>query len=454
MSVAQAKAVPGAEAIERFVRTLPCEVITPQDAHYDEARQIYNRFHDMYPAALVRTLDHACLRQVLSFAMAQGVELAIRGGGHHIGGLGTSHQGIVIDFSPFQQVQLDAANGVVHVQPGATLKALDEALCPHGWVVPTGTVSQTGLGGLTLGGGIGWLVGAYGLTCDNLVGADVMLADGSVVRAGEGAHKDLLWALRGGGGNFGVVLSYTYRLNRLPDVCCGAYRVQWSRVPDVLARLVEFMLQRCPPQLTIAPAFLRDADGEPYLSIDFCGFEACPDGLRELADVAAGCEPDDIRRWDFADWQSSFDANFLPPMRGYWKAKYLTQLTAADIALLITHYEQAPRAARCTITLEHLHGAFREMPCEESAFGHRQMNFGVLISTRWPTPADDPAHVRWVRGVASELDPHGRCGSYVNYSPLDKDDQVSSLYGDHHQKLKRLKGLYDPQNLFRRKHNL
>jgi len=454
MNTAHAQFLSSVQAVEQFVRSLPCEVITPRDAHYDEARKIYNRFHDLYPAALVRTLDQSCLRQVLGFATLQGVELAIRGGGHHIGGLGTSHQGIVIDFSPFKQVRVDTANGVVHVQPGATLKELDEALCPMGWVVPTGTVSQTGLGGLTLGGGIGWLVGAYGLTCDNLIGADVMLADGAVVRAGEGAHQDLLWALRGGGGNFGIVLSYTYRLSPLPNLCCGAYRVQWSRVPEVLNTLVAFMLQRCPRQLTIAPAFVRDASGEPYLSIDFCGFESCLDGLRELAGVAAGCAPENIRRWDFAAWQSSFDANFLPPMRGYWKAKYLTQLTTADITLLMMHYEQAPRAARCTITLEHLHGAFREMSPNESAFGHRQMNFGVLISSRWPMPADDDANVRWVRRVASELDPKGQCGSYVNYSPLDKDDQVRSLYGDHHEKLKRLKSHYDPQNLFRRNHNL
>jgi FAD/FMN-containing dehydrogenase len=444
----------GLQLIADFVATLDCDVVTPRDTRYEAARQIYNRYHDLYPTALIRTLNRDDLRSVLAFARDSGAELAIRGGGHHIGGLGTSHGGIVVDFSPFRQVTPDLRNGVVHVQPGATLKDLDEATSPHAMVVPTGTVSQTGIGGLTLGGGIGWLIGAYGLTCDNLVGADVMLADGEVVRAGDPDHADLLWALRGGGGNFGMVLNYTYRLRPLPKLTCGSYRVTWQNAAGVLSALVRFMLERCPPELTIAPALLRDAAGTRYLSVDFCAFESCTAGVGELARIVGDATPERVGTWVYSAWQSSFDSLFLTPMRGYWKAKYLTDLTPQTIAVLLQRYEACPGDARCAITIEHLHGAFRHISAYESAFGHRNMNFGVLVSTRWLSQHDDAANTRWVRDAANELDPDLQHGSYVNYSPLEPDSHVSRIYGEHYERLRQIKRKYDPDNLFRRNHNL
>lgn len=442
------------QAIADFVASLDCDVVTPSDARYEAARQIYNRYHDLYPAALIRTLERDDLRSVLAFARDSGTELAIRGGGHHIGGLGSSHGGIVVDFSPFRQVMPDRRNCVVDVQPGATLKDLDEATSPLAMVVPTGTVSQTGIGGLTLGGGIGWLIGAYGLTCDNLVGAEVMLADGRVVDAGDADHADLLWALRGGGGNFGLVLNYTYRLRPLPKLICGSYRVTWRNAASVLSALVRFMLDGCPPELTIAPAMLRDAAGTRYLSVDFCAFESCTAGISELEGIVSGATAERVGAWNYLAWQSSFDSLFLPPMRGYWKAKYLTDLTPQAIEVLLQRYEACPGDARCAITIEHLHGAFRHMSADQSAFGHRNMNFGVLVSTRWPSPHDDAANILWTRDTANELDPGRQHGSYVNYSQLEPDGCVSRIYGEHYERLRQIKRKYDPENLFRRNHNL
>lgn len=435
------------------LNALPGRLVLPDHDDYDAARCIYNRFHDQHPAALLQTTDHATLRAALACARDHGIEVAIRGGGHHIGGLGSSEGGLVLDFSPFTQVTVDPAHHEVHLAPGATLAHLDRATAPCGRVVPGGTVSQTGVAGLALGGGKGWLTGLGGLTCDRLCGAQVMLADGSVHEVDERSDPDLLWALRGGGGNFGLVLQFRFRSLPLPPLTCGSYVVPWRHAAGALADLAVFLDADCPRTITVSPVIRRDDQGAPCVSLDFCAAGADAASLARLREAAGPCQEQDVGRWQHVDWQCRFDADFLPPMRGYWKACYKKTLATVDIEALLAAFERAPRP-RSAITIEHLHGAFRDFDGQHAAFGHRTMSFGLLASTRWDSPRDDESRIAWVRDTVGRLDPTGDAPAYVNYSPSDDGRASSLLYGDHHARLAALKRRYDPENLFRRNHNV
>lgn len=428
-------------------------LICPSDPIYEDSRKIYNRFHDHKPAALVQTRSIEALRRTIDIAAEASVEIAIRGGGHHIGGLGTTHGGIVLDFSPFREVVIDRERGCIRVAPGARLHDLDAATVPAGWVVPTGTVSQTGVAGLALGGGKGWFTGPLGLTCDQLIGADVLTADGAVVKAEDAEHTQLLWALRGGGGNFGVVLEFRFQLNPLPKTYCGSLLVDWGHAQKSLGRLLDYLGADCPKGLTTAPVFLRNASGHNELQIDFCYAGGDRGLLQPLLNAVQPTQEREVRYWNFANWQSNFDAYFMPPMRGYWKASYRECLSETAVSALIDAYERAP-GKRCSVTLEHLHGAYHEFDASHGAFGHRDAGFGVLASCRWEDAKDDDTSIAWVRQVIAAVDPTGESSSYLNYSALGDGRKVEQLYGSNLKRLLEVKRAYDPNNVFRRNHNI
>lgn len=429
------------------------DVITPSDKRYASARLVYNRMHDCYPVLIIRTLDVTILRLVMSFASKNDIVLAIRGGGHHIGGFGTCNNGIVIDFSPFKDIQVDLEKMIVSVEPGACLQDIDQTLSPMGYIVPTGTVSETGLGGLTLGGGIGWLIGHYGLTCDQLCGADVLLADGQLVRAEDPKHYDLLWALRGGGGNFGIILNFRYRLNPLPKTICGIGTVAWEHVPLVMSDLLLYLQKTCPPSITIAPIFTKDKQGNPQFTIDFCSADGTAEEMAALMSLSSHIQWSEVREWDFAAWQREFNQEFLPPMRGYWKAAYLETLTCDIVQKLCDCFEHSS-IAKCTITIEHLHGAFKHYDLKTSAFPLRQYNFGVLFSARWENKEEDDTHIHWVRQSFNRIDPQGTSGAYLNYTSSDDQRAVHSLLSNTVSHITQVKSYYDPRNVFKRNHNV
>jgi FAD/FMN-containing dehydrogenase len=361
----------------------------------------------------------------------------------------------VIDFSPFRKVRYDAAHGIVEVEPGARLADVDRELCPRAQVLPLGTVSDTGIAGLALGGGIGWLIGRYGLTCDHLIGADVVLADGRLVRAED--HPELLWAMRGGGGNFGVVLRFRFQTRPLPTVRVGSGHVPREAAGEALVRLAQFLSTSCPPELTVAP-LIHHGEAGTILDIDYC--------LAENDDCAAQAHLEVLRTavpmaaWnapcgkDFVAWQSASDHLFAPPMRGYWKARYAEALPERDIeAVLAT--DGCAVGARRTILIEHLHGAFCDPgAAERSAFPLRWARFGILISSRWASETDDRQQVDWVRAVHGALTPMGRTGTYSNYTPADEAGCGSVYNGAIGVRLAAIKETVDPGNLFRRNHNI
>ncbi|MER8513717.1 FAD-binding oxidoreductase [Mesorhizobium sp. M1060] len=433
-----------------LARGLGAVVICPEDYRYDEARLLYNRMHDLRPAFIVRTGDANGIAALVAFANTHGVEIAVRGGGHHIAGFGSCDDGIVIDFSTFRSVRVNAHARTVRIDPGARLSDVDEELARHGLVIPTGTVSSTGLAGLTFGGGIGWLVGRFGLTCDHLIGADVVLASGEIVRAED--HPDLLWGMRGGGGNFGVVTNLRFRAQEMPNFVAGAASIDRSHLRSVLSRLIAYMDEGCPPALTIAPTMTASPNG-PSLSVDFCLVGDNRRPLEELRRVVGDADWSLREDGDFPGWQAGMDHLFEPPMRGYWKSRYSTAVSDEDIKAIVEAISMAPDM-RCIVTLEHLHGEFRREPMGRSAFPLRHAKFGVLVAARWPDAAHDDIAKAWVRKALNAIDPQGNSAAYSNYSDRDDLRCFTSLRPEDRVRLVDVKRRYDPTNLFRRNHNI
>ncbi len=441
------------QLLERLTKFASVDVIAPDDPRYPNARLIYNRMHDDYPALIVRTLTVDAIRSILAFVAEEQVVLAIRGGGHHIGGFGTCHQGIVLDFSVFKGIEIDHEQQLVSVEPGCCLGELDATLSAAGYIVPTGTVSETGLAGLTLGGGIGWLIGQYGLTCDQLVGADVLLADGRMVKAEDPEHRQLLWALRGGGGNFGIVLKFRYQLHPLPTTHCGMGLVDWEHCLSVMRVLLPYLNDQCPSSMTVAPIFVKNDRGESHLRIDFCCANGTTDDVLQLMSLSKHIHWTAVKEWNFVEWQRAFDQAFLPPMRGYWKAVYLDTLSIAIIETLCEVFLQSS-SPRCSILIEHLHGAFKHRDQDSSAFPLRDKNFGILFSLRWEAADEDAEQIRWVKESFSKIDPMGISSTYVNYTNADDKRAVNTLLLSSLSAIAEVKALYDPTNLFRRNHNV
>lgn len=445
------------EALNNLVQLLSnrpgTKLIQSTSPEYEEARLIYNRMHDYYPALIVRTLNIDDLRTIMAFAFKHHIVLAIRGGGHHIGGFGTCHHGIVIDFSVFKAIHVDTQKQIASVSPGVCLGDIDNVLSNLGYVLPTGTVSKTGLAGLTLGGGIGWLIGQYGLTCDQLCGADVLLADGRLVKAEDPEHVDLLWGLRGGGGNFGVVTTFRYHLNPLPKTICGMGIVAWEHAADVMNHLIQYLSTLCPRSLTVAPVFIKDNDNNPKLRIDFCCANGCDDDIAALLSLSSFISWSHVKEWVFSEWQKEFDEAFLPPMRGYWKAAYLQTITFDIIASLCHSFENSP-IAHCSILFEHLHGAFKEYNQSTSAFPLRQANFGILLSIRWEDENCDKANINWIKDTFQSIDPRGTSDTYLNYTSADDQRAITTLLSNASERIAHVKSHYDPLNYFQRNHNV
>jgi FAD/FMN-containing dehydrogenase len=447
-----APAAPAAAEVAAWARStgLPCDL--PGDPGHERRRWVYNRLHDMSPSAIVAPRDAADVRQLLLRAHDAGLPLTVRGGGHHVAGYGTSDGGVVVDLRAMRRVRPSADGREVAVGGGARLRDVDAALCPRGLVVPTGTVSDTGIGGLALGGGIGWLVGLRGLTCDNIVGAEVVLPSGAIVHAGEPEHADLLWALRGGGGGFGVVTEFRFRAAPLPPCTVGTLTLPLRAAAAALRRLLAFLDEDCPRALTVAPLLRRDAAGEPILAVDFCAAGA-DDAVDRLVAAVRPERRAIERRSDYRVWQRSSDALFAEPLRGYWKAAYKPELGDRDVEAIVASMEAAPPGSP-SILVEHLHGAFHDTGRDDAAFPLRDAAFGVLFSARWADAEDDAAAISWARSGVAAVDPEGASGSYANYAPHD-DRRVARDFDRRpavRERLRRVKAACDPHDVLARHH--
>ncbi|WP_170837637.1 FAD-binding oxidoreductase [Actinopolyspora xinjiangensis] len=403
--------------------------------------------HDIRPAALVRSLDPSVLHSATKTATSLGVPIAVRSGGHHIGGFSTVEDGLVLDFSPFRNVVFDPESGLVQVRPGARLGDLDTVLAAHGRCVPTGTVSDTGITGLTLGGGIGWLVAGYGLTCDHLHSAEVLLADGRVVEVSRQAHADLFTALRGGGvGAFGVVLKLCFHTVPLPRIKAGSVRYPLSDATRVLGALQKLLAEDTPETVTLAPV-LDFRGSTPGLSVDVCCHSDDERDLDRIRTMLGG-DWSDVYDRHYPQWQSILDRSFQPPMRGYWKSVHFDRLDI-DPELLAEAIRGAPDN-RCSILVEYYNVETLRAHAEGSAFPLRDSRMGVLFSARWPDPAHDDVHMHWARKWSMRIG--GGAGAYSNYSQ-DTEHQVRSSFAPETlASFRALEAAYDPDRLFAKGH--
>lgn len=424
-------------------------LVLPSDPEFETVRLVYNRMHDCRPAAVVRVLDPVVLHAAVSAAYDNGVPVAVRGGGHHIGGFSTIEGGLLIDLSGFRSVRFDPTSRLAHVEPGARLADLDRTLELHGRCVPAGTVSDTGVTGLTLGGGIGWLVCSFGLACDRLQSALVLLTDGRVIEASSSKHEDLFFALRGGGvGGFGIILELRFATIELPRIVAGSISFRQADASQVLQQLQQLHLDQPLIETSIAPALVL-RDREVSLSVDLCSLATGAEELERIRNSIGGDWSDVVDR-PYSEWQAHFDAAFMPPKRGYWKSVHFDSLTL-DSAVVLAAIADAPSDG-CSALVEFYNPFTLRALAEGSAYPLRNSWVGVLLAARWDEKADDAEHAAWARRWAKALRATGGDKSYSNYSSTD-DGGIGPTYDPNTLRtFAYLERKYDPASIHRRGH--
>jgi FAD/FMN-containing dehydrogenase len=440
------------------------ELLLPSDGAYESARKIWNAMIDKRPAVIARCATTSDVVRGVNFARDNGLLLAIRGGGHNIAGNAICDDGLVIDLSKMKAARVDPAGRRVTIEAGATLADLDAATQAHGLATPVGINSTTGIAGLTLGGGFGWLSRKYGMTVDNLESAEVVTAAGEVVRASATEHPDLFWALRGGGGNFGVVTRFEFRLHPVgPNVLSGLIVYPISEVKSVLQQYRDF-LARAPEDLTVWTV-LRQAPPLPFLPEPVHGKEILALALIYAGDPKQG-EPliEPLRRFGtplgehvgvqpYVAWQQAFDPLLTAGARNYWKSHNFTTLQDGLFDAVIASLGKLP-SPQCEIFIGALGGATTRPAPGATAYAHRDAQFVMNVHGRWEDPADDKRCIGWARDFFNASAPFASGGAYVNFMTADEGDRVRSAYGPSYDRLTQVKRKYDPDNLFRMNQNI
>ena len=452
-------AVASTEALRTRLRG---ELIGPNDAGYDAARKVFNAMIDRHPWAIARCADVADVMTAVNFAREEGLLLAVRCGGHNGGGLGVCDDGLVIDLSRMKGIRVDPGARTVRLDGGCTWGDVDHATHAFGLACPSGIISTTGVGGLTLGGGIGHLSRRFGLTVDNLLGADMVLADGSFVTVGPEQHADLYWAIRGGGGNFGVVTSFEFRLHPVHTVIAGPTVWPYERAADVMRWYREF-IPNAPRELSGFFAFLRVPPiplfSEPLHRKPVCGVVWCYSGAPEHADelfapVRAFGPP--AYHWvgpmPYPALQRFFDSLFCPGYQSYWRADFVDELSDAAITKHVEHGEVPTLLS--TMHLYPIDGAVHDVDAADTAFNYRRSTWAEVIVGVDPDPANAALITDWTRHYHDAVHPFGGGGAYVNFMMNDGQERVKASYGENYARLTAVKNHYDPGNLFRCNQNI
>jgi FAD/FMN-containing dehydrogenase len=439
------------------------EVLTADSPGYDDARQVYNAMIDRRPLAIVRPVDVTDVRLAVEAAREAGLDLAVRAGGHSVPGFGTVDDGIVVDLGRMKGIRVDPDARVARVEAGCTWGDLDHATHGFGLATTGGIISTTGVSGLTLGGGIGYLAREHGLSCDNLRAADVVLADGRFVTASADEHPDLFWALRGGGGNFGVVTSLEFDLHPVDTIYGGPILFELDDAGELLRTFREWIAD-APRAMGAFPAFQiapplpfvpEDRVGEPFVLVVSCfdgPDEEAESWLKALRDVG---EPvaEHVGRMPYPALNSAFDALLGPGLQHYWKAAFVPELTDAAIAAHLEHGPRVP-ALQSTMHLYPIDGAVHDVAPDATAFAYRDAAFAAVVAGMWPDPADNDANTGWVRAYHDALAPHSAEGGYVNFMAGDDQHRVRANYGANYDRLRQVKAAYDPDNLFHHNQNI
>ena len=443
------------------------QVLTEEDPGYDEARRVWNAMIDRRPAVIVRATSIDDVAPTVRAARALGLPLALRGGGHNVAGNGTVDDGVVLDLGALTDVKVDPEARTATVEPGATLADVDQATQAHGLAVPLGVISGTGVAGLTLGGGVGWQTRAHGLTADNLIAADVVTADGRIVRASDDDDAELLWGLRGGGGNFGVVTSFIFRAFPLgPEVFAGNFVYGIDRWHDAL-RAFATWTSDLPDEMTsitttLVPPESFELGDDPVMLVGFAS--TAPDratGEAMVAPLRAAAPPDqefsDPLSW--VDWQTAADVLFPRGVRAYWKNTSFDRFDDDVIDVLVRRGREQTWLGT-SFDIHHMGGAFARVAEDDTPFPNRSARYWLNVYGYWADVEDDAARTAFVRGLAADMAPFSSGGTYVNFlgnegRSVDAREAALAVYGA--SKLERLVALkrrLDPDNVFRLNHNI
>ena len=449
--------------MDAFAADLRGEVIRRGDPTYDEERKLYNGMIDKHPALIAKVVDAGDVMTAVNFGRGEGLDIAIRCGGHNGPGLGSVDDGLVIDLSEIRGTRVDPVARTAQVGGGSLLGDVDHATHAFGLAAPFGIFSTTGVGGLTLGGGVGNLGRTFGLSIDNLLSADVVLADGSFVTTDATHEPDLFWALRGGGGNFGVVTSFTFQLHPVSTVIAGPMFWPIERSAEVLSFYRDF-LPSAPDELNGWFAFLTVPPVAPFpeeLHLQkMCAVLWCYVGSQEDADAAlapvrelGGIAMDGVQAMPYPMLQSAFDALFPPGLQWYWKVQLMEEISDDAVAVEVAFGEQLPNPLSTT-HMYPVDGAAGRIPSGETAWPHRNAKWVQVIAGIDEDPANAPVIKSWASGFWEALRPYATGGSYQNMMMVEGDEGVKAVYGDHFDRLARIKAHYDPTNLFHVNQNI
>jgi FAD/FMN-containing dehydrogenase len=440
-------------AIDSLKTDLRGTLLFPGDVGYDVSRTVWNAMIDRRPAVVVHCAGVNDIKRAVDFARTHGLMTSVKGAGHNIAGSAVCEGGLLIDLSAMRSVRVDPEARVAHVEPGATLGDFDAETQAFGLSTPLGINSTTGVAGLTLGGGFGWFSRKHGMTIDNLLAVDVITAEGRFVRASGREHSDLFWALRGGGGNFGIVTRFEFRLHPLgPGVLSGLVVYPLKEAASALKQYRQFAKDQSDE--TTVWAVLRKAPPLPFLppavhGTEIIAFAKAVEPVRHFGKALGehiGVQP-------YRSWQQAFDPLLTPGARNYWKSNNFADLSDGAIETTIRYAGNLP-SPHCEIFFGQIGGATMRPAADSAAYPHRDTMYVCNVHGRWDTPAEDRKGMDWARGFFRDTAPHATGGVYVNFLTDDETDRVKEAYGPNYRKLAEIKKKYDPQNLFRVNQNI
>jgi FAD/FMN-containing dehydrogenase len=440
------------------------QIIQPGDSNYDEVRKIWNAMVDCKPALIAQVSGADDVSSAIKFAQANKLDITIRGAGHNIAGNSICNDGLMIDFSNMKKVSVDSNKKIAFVEPGATLKDFDAEVQKYGLATPVGINSTTGIAGLTLGGGFGWLTRKYGMTVDNLLSADVVTVDGKKLRASEKENADLFWAIRGGGGNFGVVTQFEFKLYPVgPEILAGLLVFPFKQAKSILQQYRDF-IQITPPEFNVwvvmrkappLPFLPENVHGKEVVILAICVVsefdknERLIESLRSLGDPVG----EHIGNMPYVNWQQAFDPLLTPGARNYWKTHNFIQLQDGAIDSMTEYAGKLP-SPQCEIFIAYLEGKSNTIPADAMAYPGRDLKYVLNVHGRWDDANQDKECINWARDFFNSSSKFASGGAYVNFMTEEEKDRVAKAYGPNYKRLAQIKKKYDPDNLLRYNQNI
>lgn len=452
------------KVVKEFKDSLIGKLIKPGDANYDEARKIWNAMIDCRPTLIVQVADSVDVLSAIRFARENNLEITIRGAGHNIAGNSICNDGLMIDFSAMKKVRVDAVKKIALVEPGATLKDFDAEVQKYGLATPVGINSTTGIAGLTLGGGFGWLTRKYGFTVDNLLSAEVITVDGKKLRASENENDDLFWAIRGGGGNFGVVIEFEFKLHAVgPEILAGLLVFPFKQAKSILEQYRDFIpttpsefnvwvvMRKAPP----LPFLPEEVHGKEVLVLAMCVADDFDKGEKLIEKIRGFGDPigEHIGRMPYVNWQQAFDPLLTPGARNYWKSHNFIELKDGAMDLMIEYSGKLP-SPQCEIFIAYLEGKSNNVPTNAMAYPSRDLKYILNVHGRWDDARQDKECISWAREFFNATSKFASSGAYVNFMTEEEKERVAKAYGQNYERLIQIKKKYDPNNLLKYNQNI